>query len=235
MSHRYDPVAYERWYHEPRGAWIGGRECALLTRMLCAEENATLLDVGSGTGYFSRCFSRAGLQVTGLDADATMLQYARDLSGSARLVAGRAEQLPFPPQSFDYVAAITSLCFVSNPVEALHVLWRTARRGMMLGLLNRDSVLHRRKCGRGSYAGARWDTVGDVGNWISRLSPAPQHWHWRTAIFFPDGSPIARVMEKVLPARLPWGGFLAVYLHKAEAPAGDARFAGDNTRSGRRP
>lgn len=211
---REEASAYEAWYHTPRGAWIGDIEFALMMRLLCPDVGATLLDVGSGTGYFSRRFADAGLRVTGVEPGTAMLQYARRASGSVMYIDGKAEQLPFADQSFDYVAAITSLCFVNNPVQALNAMWRVAKRGVILGLLNRTSLLYFRKHGRGAYAGARWDAINDVQRWVRVLSPVPVRRTWRTAVFFPGGSEGARLMERCLPSWLPWGGFLAVYLQK---------------------
>ncbi len=214
VSNRDEPSSYEAWYHTPRGAWIGEIEFALMMKLLCPVMRETLLDVGSGTGYFSRRFSAAGLCVTGIEPNIAMLQYANGVTGSVTYVEGRAEQLPFAAQSFDYVAAVTSLCFVSNPVSALDAMWRVAKRGVILGLLNNTSLLYRRKHGQGAYAGARWDAIGDVQRWARVLSPAPVRLLWLTGIFLPDGSPSARLTERLLPSWLPWGGFLAVYLQK---------------------
>jgi hypothetical protein len=68
---------YEAWYHTPRGRWIGDTEFRLLRSVLNAAPGATLLDVGCGTGYFTRRFAgECGLAVLGLDPDADWLAYA---------------------------------------------------------------------------------------------------------------------------------------------------------------
>ncbi|MDA3868434.1 MAG: hypothetical protein PF589_00485 [Gammaproteobacteria bacterium] len=36
----------------------------------------------------------------------------------------------------------------------------------------------------------------------------------RTAVWLPGGGRLARGLETLLPARLRWGGFLAIGLHK---------------------
>ena len=90
-----------------------------------------------------------------------------------------------------------------------------ARRAVLLGLLNRRSLLYRQKRGRGAYRGARWDTSAEVRHWARALEPAP----WvmtRSAIFMPGGGAFARAAETVLPSVLPWGAFLAVVLRKPE-------------------
>jgi SAM-dependent methyltransferase len=212
-----DPAHYEAWYHSPRGRWIAGREFALLQALLPAQAGDRLLDVGCGTGHFSRRFQAAGLRVTGLDPDPAMLAFARAQAGGVHYLQGRSERLPFVDGEFDYAAAITSLCFVADPQRALAELWRVSRHGVVLGLLNRHSLLYRQKRGSGSYAGARWDTAREARAWSARLTPAPAVIRQATAIFLPSGAALARGLESLLPATLPRGGFLALYLGKVAA------------------
>ncbi len=207
-----DPAAYEAWYYTRRGRWIGEREATLLLELIKPARGQSLLDVGSGTGYFSRRFAAGGLAVTGIDPDPAMLDYARTLSGPVEYLVGRAERLPFADNSFDYVAAVTSLCFINTPEAALQEMWRVSRRGIALGLLNRHSLLYLRKGGRGGYAGARWDTWSELARWITRLRPpaaAPKH---KTAILWPKGGMLAQSLDAPMGAVLPWGGFLAAYI-----------------------
>ncbi len=219
MNHSaVDAAAYEAWYHTPRGEWIAGCELRLMLRLLQPAPGASLLDVGAGTGHFSRRFAAAGLVVTGVEPDAAMLARARALDGGVRYLEGRAEALPFPDRSFDHVAAVTSLCFVSEPARALAEMWRVARKSVLLGLLNRHSLLYLYKKGRGGYAGARWDTTADVCRWIADLDPAPATSRHGTAVHLPTGGPLARRLERWLPPRLGLGAFLAVVLEKPRIP-----------------
>ncbi|MDZ7662969.1 class I SAM-dependent methyltransferase [Thiohalophilus sp.] len=208
------PEQYDNWYHTPRGRWISTREFDLLMRLLNPTPGARLLDVGCGTGHFSRRFAQAKLKVTGLDPDPAMLDYARQQAGDIAYREGHAEALPFADQQFDYCAAVTSLCFIADPVKALQEMGRVSKHGIVLGLLNRHSLLHRQKAGRGAYAGARWDSRPDVINWLNRAGMGAVHYQMKSAIFFPRGGRLARLMEKALPGSLLWGGFLAVILRK---------------------
>ncbi|MFA9460289.1 class I SAM-dependent methyltransferase [Thiohalorhabdus methylotrophus] len=183
-------------------------------RLLQPQSGETLLDVGCGTGHFTRRFAGAGLAVTGLDPDPAMLDYTRHWSPELPWVRGTAISLPFADHSFDLVTAVTSLCFIDNPEAALAEMWRVARRAVLVGLLNRRSLLHRRKAGRGGYANARWDSLGEARSWSSALSPAPDATRWGTVIFSPNAGPVGRVLERMLPAHLPFGAFLALSLHK---------------------
>ncbi len=208
-----DPATYEAWYHTPRGAWIARREFALIRRLLPLEPGAALLEVGCGSGHFARRFAATGLAVTGLDPDRAALDYARTLQSGIAWVEGDALALPFADGAFDCCAAITSLCFVADPERALQEMWRVARRGVVLGLLNRHSLLHLQKAGAGGYAGARWDSAAEVRIWAATLRPAPRL-RLGSALLLPGGSPLARLVDTLAPPRLLWGGFLAAGLVK---------------------
>jgi len=217
-----NPREYEAWYETARGRWIAEREFALMMRLLAPPAGASLLDVGCGTGHFSRRFAAAGLRVTGLDPDPATLDYARGRGRGVEYLRGTAAALPWPDGGFDYAVAITSLCFIADPEQALRGMWRVARRAVLLGLLNRRSLLYRQKRGRGAYAGARWDTVAEVERWAQSLEPPPCI-AVRSAVFLPGGGRLARAAEAVLPGALRWGGFLAVVLRKPDCTSGGAR------------
>ncbi len=212
----HNPAQYEAWYHTPRGAWIGNTEFSLMQSLLCPTAGTRLLDVGCGTGWFSRRFSECGLQVTAVDSDPAAIAYARSQGGEVPWMDASATALPFADNSFDYGAAVTSLCFINDVQQAVQEMWRVSRHGMVLGLLNRRSLLYRQKHGRGGYKGARWDTLADVKSWATRLQPAP---HMKTgyAVFLPGGGILARSTEKILPSCIPFGGFLAVVLNRTRS------------------
>jgi SAM-dependent methyltransferase len=131
MNNITDPAAYEAWYHSPRGRWIGDREFDLLQGLLKTGRGDTLLDVGCGTGHFSRRFARRGLSVTGMDSDSGALEFARSGGNGVRYVEGDARDLPFPDTVFDYTIAVTSLGFIEDPAKALRILPRTSRSGLV--------------------------------------------------------------------------------------------------------
>ena len=210
-----NPSEYEAWYETARGSWIARREFGLMVRLLDPPGGDTLLDVGCGTGHFSRRFAAAGLRVTGLDPDPAMLEYARGAGGGVEYLRGTATGLPFPDEAYDFVTAVTSLCFVSEASRALLEMWRVARHAVLLGLLNRHSLLYRHKRGRGGYRGARWDRAADAKCWARQLQPVP-HITVRCAVFIPGGGTFARMAEALLPGKLPWGAFLAVLLRKPD-------------------
>ena len=66
------PKEYDAWYDSPYGRWTGNAEFELLCSHLNTTPGTSLLDVGCGTGWFTRRLAAAGLEVTGLDVDAPM-------------------------------------------------------------------------------------------------------------------------------------------------------------------
>src|SRR3989344_6510943 len=150
MNHRLAPEKYDGWSRAARGAWIGAREAVTLIRLGEIGAGRRVLDVGCGSGWFTRRFAATGASVTGLDNDAAMLDYARTQDASIPYISGDMLALPFPDKSFDVITAVTSLCFVPDERCALAEIARVARRRIVLGLLHRDSLLYLRKHGRGA-------------------------------------------------------------------------------------
>jgi SAM-dependent methyltransferase len=205
---------YNAWYHTHRGAWIAKTEFNLMMSMMQPPAGSTLLDVGCGTGHFSRCFVQAGLKVTGIDPDRSAIEFAEAQGGNIDYQLGDARRLPFADASFDYCSAVTSLCFIDDVNAALQEMWRVSRKGVVLGLLNRNSLLYRERERHPGYKGARWDSISDARLWAEQLSLPPASQHCKTAITFPGGNSLARLVEKLIPSSLPYGAFLAVYLSK---------------------
>ena len=203
---------YDAWYRTPRGRWIGDVEYALLSRMLGARQSETLLDIGCGTGYFTRRFARdAGLAAMGIDINREWVAYAASRSGDVPFLVGDARRLPFADESFDYTVAVASLCFVEDERSAIAEIIRVTRRRFAIGLLNRHSLLFLQKGikgGRGAYRGARWHSANEIralfdGMPVTSLAI-------RTVVCCPNGGGIARALEKIVPQSLALGGFIAV-------------------------
>ena len=204
------PDQYDAWYYTVRGRWIGEIEFHLILALLEPEAGARILDVGCGTGYFTRRFAAEGYEATGVDPDPAMLAFARaHRAGAEDYLRGDARRLPFCDGAFDYCISIAALCFIPEERAALAEMVRVCRRGLALGLLNRRSLLYLTKGradGRGAYHGARWHTPAQARALLETLPLNVRR--VRTAVFLPSGGALARKVEAPLSA-LRFGGFIA--------------------------
>ena len=213
MLSNHSPEEYNGWYHTQYGSWIGQLEYLLLCRLIQPINNGSLLDVGCGTGYFSRRFSDDGLHVIGIDPDKAMIKFAINQDSDVHYIIGDALELPFSNNEFDYCSAVTSLCFIDEYQLALAEMWRVSKKGIALGLLNYHSLLYLQKANTGSYKGSRWDTHRDIKQWIEQLNPKPSQVAIKTVLFIPGMGFISQKIEPFISNNLPFGGFLAVYIN----------------------
>lgn len=204
------PEQYDAWYRTPRGRWIGETEYRLLRKVLAPNPGASVLEVGCGTGYFTRCLARDGLNATGIDLNYGMIRCARSQAvAGEQYMAGDGRRLPFPDGHFDSCVAITSLCFIREREQAFAEMLRVTRRRIVLGLLHRHSLLYRQKGrqgGRGAYRGAYWHTAHEARALLVRANLRPIA--VRSAIYLPGGGVAARCVERIVPQGLIIGGFL---------------------------
>ena len=126
---RYDRLAEVLSFGQ-NGRW----RSAMVDRVLPA--GGVILDVASGTaGVALQLQARSGVQVVGVDLTEEMLREGRRRVASAGLgdqiglVAGRAEQLPFPDGHFDALTFTYLLRYVQDPQATLAELARVVRPG----------------------------------------------------------------------------------------------------------
>jgi SAM-dependent methyltransferase len=208
-----DAQSYDQWYQTPRGRWIGQVEADMIHSALAPRAGESLLDVGCGTGFFTRALGRfISGSIVGVDNDADRAAFARTHDpGRATYAVADACALPYADAAFDLVISIAAICFAGDESAALREIVRVARRRVAIGLLNRTSVLwwaKGRGGGTGAYRGARWHTVGDARSRLAGL-PVRDVRVW-TGIHLPRGGAIARSVEHILPRWLPTGGFMLV-------------------------
>ena len=158
-----------------------------------AELRGDVLEVGAGTGLNLPHYLRAD-RLVALEPHRTYAQRLRARAGSAHVpvevVAGSAEELPFPDRSFDNVVTTLSLCSVRDLDVALAEIWRVLRPG---------GAVHFLEHVRGE---------GETARWQDRLTPIQRR--------IADGCHLNRDTA----AAIERAGFEISALERFEMPAG---------------
>jgi len=95
------------------------------------------LDIGTGTGRFAVPF---GIR-EGVEPAMAMRQLAAVKGMDVR--GGVAEALPFSDEQFDFAMMITTICFLTDPLQGFREACRVIKPGgsLIIGLVDRDSPL----------------------------------------------------------------------------------------------
>jgi ubiquinone/menaquinone biosynthesis C-methylase UbiE len=133
--------SYEGWYDTSRGRRVDRSERALLAWLIGRFTGLRrVLEVGCGTGHFTRWLTTRGLFAFGLDRSPSMLREAQRAGTSCPLLLGDAERIPLRDGAVDLSVLVSTLEFLDEPRVALEECVRVASRGVVVVALNRWSV-----------------------------------------------------------------------------------------------
>ncbi len=106
----------------------------LLARLPEACDPARWLDLGCGTGYFSRALGQRFASAEGVAVDIAegMLRHAQPLAGARHFVAGDAERLPLRDESCDLLFSSLALQWCADFAAVLSEALRVLRPGGVL-------------------------------------------------------------------------------------------------------
>ncbi len=141
--------AYDAWFDHGWGAYAQRVERAALLAALGEIAGQRVLDIGCGTGRFTRALEEAGAHITGVDVDTAALAIAAGRVDGP-LVHADAHGLPFADDAFDLAVTITATEFLTDPALALDEAVRVTRPGgrLLVAALNPVSpwgLAHRRE------------------------------------------------------------------------------------------
>jgi ubiquinone/menaquinone biosynthesis C-methylase UbiE len=148
----FDNVAdrYDRWYDTPRGAIYDRFEKKAIDKLLRNHtEGKRLLEVGCGTGHWSKFFSTKGYEITGIDISERMVTIARNKNiahSSFHVMDGHS--MSFADNSFNITVAITTLEFAADPEVMIAEMVRCVQKPggkLLFGVLNTLSEYNRKR------------------------------------------------------------------------------------------
>lgn len=99
-------------------------------------EGTSILEVGAGTGIWTRFLLGLGARVTAVEPDDAMRAVLERRSPDVRALAGRAESLPFDDASFDVVLVSSAWHWFEQPDATLETARVLKDRGRLLILWN---------------------------------------------------------------------------------------------------
>jgi SAM-dependent methyltransferase len=156
------PLDYAAWRESTLGRITERLERAVVLDLTGSLDGLDVLDVGTGDGAYALALARRGARVTGLDASLSALRAAagraRDSGLRLALVAADVHRMPFHEGTFDLVIAVTALCFVRSPHQAMCEIARVLRPGgrLVLGELGRWSAWAASRRIRGLLGASTW-------------------------------------------------------------------------------
>jgi len=201
---------YESWY-SGKYKRAGKLEKILLKKLLeTLEPVESLLEVGCGTAHFTRWFESMGLKCCGLDLSPLMLKEAKVLWPDGPLCQGESSHIPFKDKSFDVLAFIACMEYMPNPVEVLREAARVARKGIIIGLMNKWSlptvrrIIQVKMNKNPYYKNARFYSILDMKTKLkdafNNESTIP---FWSTTVF-------SKIFGDLESSHFPFGAFLGI-------------------------
>ena len=195
---------YESWY-EIEGAGADQAERRLLSRWLARlGPPGAALEIGCGTGHFTRWLTALGWRAVGVDVAAPMLAEAARRGGPACIRADAAS-LPFADAAFDVALMVTSLEFMPDPARVMREAARVAWRGLALGVLNAWSVMgwQRKRSGLPVWQAARFYSPFALSRLARESCARPIAGIAWASTLLPG-----RLEQRI--SRLPFGGFIGL-------------------------
>jgi ubiquinone/menaquinone biosynthesis C-methylase UbiE len=149
---------YEKWFKENENTF----QSELLAIRQVVPIGKKGIEIGIGSGIFAE-----QLDIKfGIDPSEKMLDLAR--KRDLNVVNGFAENLPFPDESFDFAAFITSICFIKNPEKAIKEAYRILRKEgeIIIAFIDKHSklgqILDKEKDSSKFYSVASFCSVSEI-------------------------------------------------------------------------
>lgn len=160
--------SYDEYYQTEGGKKVNAIEVALISEALQQIPKGKMLELGCGTGHWTKFFIENGFEITGTDISDAMLKYARQKELKAEIIKANSENLPFENEKFDVVSSITMMEFVDDKDKVLDEIYRVLKPGafLLLGCLNKKSQLAKNAANDPVFKNANFFTP-DV--WMEKL------------------------------------------------------------------
>ncbi len=142
-------AVYDEWFSTPMGRYYEKVEKRAIKQALKDVSGKKLLEIGCGTGHWSKYFSALGFSVLGVDISFEMLKKTfRKRIPWAEFVQSNAQYLPLHNNMFDIAILITAIEFIEEPHNAIKEAVRCLRKPdgrLLICTLSAKSRLNKRR------------------------------------------------------------------------------------------
>jgi ubiquinone/menaquinone biosynthesis C-methylase UbiE len=169
----FDQVAeqYDFFYETLLGREIDHVEKQLIWQYMALMSLANpVLEIGCGTGHWTRFFQQKGLKLTAIDISVRMLEKAKIKNpGSVHFERMDVENMTYKDHSFDNIVSIATLEFVDHKEQAIKEIFRVLKPGgsLVVGCLNELSETGLRKEENEVYRNAQFFTPDSLIEYLS--------------------------------------------------------------------
>lgn len=132
----YDQIAphYNQRYPESQ-QWERGQALLNLARQINAQ---TILEVGSGTGFWLNLLHQTGAELIGLDYSMGMIRQAKGQPAPLQLTRGTGTQLPLRSSTFDLLYCVDAIHHFGNHRAFIAEAFRVLKPGGALAIIGHD-------------------------------------------------------------------------------------------------
>lgn len=132
----YDQIASEYNQRYPTfQSWERGQALLNLARQTKAK---TILEVGSGTGFWLNLLHQVASQLYGMDFSAGMIAQARNQPAPIKLTRGTATQLPYQSGTFDLLYCVDAIHHFGDHHAFIREAMRVLKPGAALAVIGHD-------------------------------------------------------------------------------------------------
>ncbi len=162
---------YDSFYKTPYGKKVDEIEKNLCLEFTKKLPKTDMLELGCGTGHWSKFFIEQGFQLTATDISNSMLKIVKSKNLNAKILKANSENLPFKDNSFSLVSSITMIEFVKNQEKVISEINRVLKPNgyLLIACLNRNSILWTTRKKSKSYKNANFLTPEDFKKLLEKI------------------------------------------------------------------
>ncbi len=130
---------YDSWFETSLGKKVFNSEKSCIEELVKKREGKLAIDLGIGTGLFSKILIEKGYRVIGIDISDEMLKIAKD-RGFEVIKHDLKNPLPFINETFDFAFSMTSIEFLKRPEDLIKEVNRILKKDGEFLLITLNSL-----------------------------------------------------------------------------------------------